>query len=188
MIKGKKWYKVWWVWAIAIVVLIAVGGTTTSSVLSAKEEYDTKEIKKGSPTGYEKVLGNGDFVVGEDIEPGLYNITGLGWADLVTSGLNMVTQNDDGTYSNLKLKDGDKISVLDQSNLSMGVAKNTVPEDEDITFIQVQEKDQKSEHIVEKLEVNTEENSEVCYKNDKKVECNELNKYEELKKDIESEK
>ncbi len=187
MIKGKKWYKVWWIWAIVIVVLVAASSATTS-VLSAKEEYDTKEIKKGEPTGYEKVLGNGDFIVGQDIEPGLYNIKGLGWADLVSSGLNIVTQNDDGTYSNFKLKDGDKVSVLDQSNESLGVSKNTVATGENITFIQVYEENQKAEHIVEKLEVNSDDKSEICYKNDKKVECNELTKYEKLKKDIDEEK
>ncbi len=186
MIKGKKWYKVWWIWAIVVVVLV-IASSATSSVLSAEEEYDTKEIKKGTPTGYEKVLGNGDFIVGQDIEPGLYNVTGLGWADVVNSGLNIVNQNDDGTYSNLTLKDGDKLSVLDQSNSSMGVAKNTVKEGEDITFIKIQEEDQKSEHIVEKLEVDPKDNSEVCYKNDKKVDCSELTKYDQLKQDIEKE-
>lgn len=187
MIKGKKWYKVWWIWLIAVVVLVAITSMGTASTLSAKEEYDTKKIEKGTPTGYEKVLGNGDFIVGEDIEAGLYNITGLGWADTVNAGLNFATQNTDGTYSNFELKDGQKLSILDQSNNSFGLADNKVKEGENITFIQLAPKTIESKHIVEKLEINEDDQSETCYQNDKKQDCSTLTKYDKLKEDIKKE-
>ena len=68
-------------------------------------------LDKGEPTGYTQTLGNGKFIVGEDIEPGLYNVSGLGWADLISMSnpFHMLNQNEDGTIENVELVEGKKL-------------------------------------------------------------------------------
>ncbi len=187
-ITTKVWYKKWWILVIVVVVVVGILASTSVSILEAETSYDTEAVEKGTPTGYEKVLGNGDFIVGDDIEPGLYNITGIGWADNVSSGLNMTNANDDGTYSNFKLEEGDTLSILDQANTAGSYVNNTVKEGEDITFIQIEPETIQAQTVVEKVEFDSSTQEETCYINDEEVKCNELEKYDELEKEIKSQK
>lgn len=180
----KKWYKKWWIWVI-IVLIIGIIGSESQTTPTATVTYEQKEINKGDPTGYTKTLGNGDFVVGEDIDAGMYNISGLGWVDSVTmkNPFDMPTHGEDGKVANVSLKDGQEISILDQENGgSMGVSNNTVPSGEDIVFTQIEPESQKGGNVTEKIEYVSDK--KVCYINDEEKDCNELNKYDELSKEI----
>lgn len=95
---SKKFYKKWWVWAIAIVVVLGVAGSAgeagkkaTSNSEVAKNETSSakpsedKNIKKEEPvkegetrdnsSAKETTLSTGKFIVGEDIQSGRYVCT-----------------------------------------------------------------------------------------------------------------
>lgn len=169
-----------------IVVLGIIGSIFAEKPIEASMTYDVEAVNKGDETGYTKELGNGDFVVGEDIEPGLYNITGLGWADLITmtNPFDTVTQNSDGTVQNVTLKEGQELSVLDQENSSLGMSKNTVKAGEKITFVQIAPKSIEAATIEEKIVL--ENDQETCTVDGKKEDCANLKNYDELEKQIQA--
>ena len=95
---SKKFYKKWWVWAIAIVVVLGVAGsageagkkaTSNSEVVktetSSTKTSENKNVKKEEPvkenetrdnsSAKETTLSTGKFIVGEDIPAGRYICT-----------------------------------------------------------------------------------------------------------------
>lgn len=166
---------------VFVILALLVPKPTTYEAVTT---YEIKGVTKGDETGYTKVLSNGDFLVGSDIEAGTYNVSGLGWADMITAAnpLDMVTASDDGTVSNLELTQDQELTILDQGN--DGLSASSIPED--ITFTQVAPKTIEAETVNEKL-ISTDD-VETCFINDAKSECSELTKYDELKADIDSQK
>lgn len=182
----KKWYKKWWIWLIVVVVIVMAGSSSSTNPV-AEVTYQQESINKGDATGYTKTLGNGDFVVGEDIEPGMYNISGLGWADLITATnpMDMINASEDGTVSNLTLEEGQKLSILDQSNAGgSAISGSSVTKEEDILFTQIQPKTLEGGDVSEKIEYI--DNKKVCFIDNEEAKCDELQKYDELNKEIDS--
>lgn len=194
----KKFYKQKWflitIIVFAVLYVLAVLAPTTT--FTSEVTYTTEAVEKGTPTGYTKDLSNGVYVVGEDIEPGLYNISNIGWADLITvessvegeicASATMISANEDGTYQNLMLEEGCQVDILDQDNESYGVADTGSTESGSIKFSQVEPETIEAAEVTETLTIDTTDSTETCEKDLEDVECSELVKYDELKADVES--
>lgn len=168
--------------AVLFVSIIALTGCTEP--LNATSSYDTEAHNRGDETGYVKELSNGTFIVGEDIEAGLYNVSNIGWADLITMSnpLDMVSSNEDGTITNLELVDGQEVEILDQSNDDLGITNNTVDSDGGIIFTQVYAETIEAKTVTEK--VTNDGTTETCYIDSQESDCSELKNYEQLEQEI----
>lgn len=174
----KKWYKNWKIIVPIILVLAFIGSTSESAVVLYSEvSYEQPGLQKGDVLGYEKVLTNGVYEVGVDINPGLYNVTGIGSLDLITvKPFNIITGTKDGNYSNLVLEEGQEIEILDQSNALLN------DENTDINFIGLVEETVEAKTIVETMTVT--DDVETCTLDLETVECSTLKNYEELKSSL----
>lgn len=191
----KKIYQKKWFIGLMVVLGLAFIGSMMQSTTSftAEATYSQEAVEKGTPTGYKYEGGTGTFVVGDDIEPGLYNISNIGWADMITvestddavcADPNLISADEDGVVENVTLSEGCQIDILDQDNDSAGFSDTGSTQKGKIMFTQVEPKTIEAKEITETLTIDTTDNSEVCTKDNETVECSSLTKYDELKADI----
>ena len=127
----KAWYKKWWVWVIAILVLAGIGSAISGGGSSSKESAQNdanKEISittnapTPSPIVYDIELGSGNYTAGIDFPAGTYDIEAISGNGNVSSdnmydgGLNAImgVKEDEmyqKSYSNISLPKDTVLSV-----------------------------------------------------------------------------
>lgn len=180
MEKNKKSpLKKWWVWVIIVLVIGAVGSSISQANAKVAEmTYEVQGHNAGEPTGNVVELDNGNFTTA-DIPAGTYDVSNIGWADLVstTSPLKMVTGASTGTYSGLEIEETTTVEILNQNNSITG------SDNSPIIFTEVYTDTVKTHEVTEKVQILNEE--ETCYVDNLKADCSELENYETLKAEAE---
>ena len=90
----KAWYKKWWVWVIAVLVLAGIGGamsgggtaeTQGAEQSSQKQEQSSQQTESPTPVAsivYDAELGSGNYTSGIDFPAGTYDIEAVSYTHL----------------------------------------------------------------------------------------------------------
>ncbi len=122
----KAWYKKWWVWVIAVLVLAGIGGamsgggtaeTQGAEQSSQKQEQSSQQTESPTPVAsivYDAELGSGNYTSGIDFPAGTYDI------EVVSGNGNVSSDNqfDGGINAIMGVKDDD-LYQKSYSNISL---------------------------------------------------------------------
>lgn len=127
----KAWYKKWWVWVIAVLVLAGIGGamsgggtaeTQGAEQSSQKQEQSSQQTESPTPVAsivYDAELGSGNYTSGIDFPAGTYDI------EVVSGNGNVSSDNqfDGGINAIMGVKDDD---LYQKSYSNISLPKDTV--------------------------------------------------------------
>lgn len=120
----KAWYKKWWVWVIAVLVLAGIGGAMSGGGTEETQgaEQSSKQTETTTPVAsivYDAELGSGNYTSGIDFPAGTYDI------EVVSGNGNVSSDNqfDGGINAIMGVKDDD---LYQKSYSNISLPKDTV--------------------------------------------------------------
>lgn len=120
----KAWYKKWWVWVIAVLVLAGIGGAMSGGGTEETQgaEQSSQQTESTTPVAsivYDAELGSGNYTSGIDFPAGTYDI------EVVSGNGNVSSDNqfDGGINAIMGVKDDD---LYQKSYSNISLPKDTV--------------------------------------------------------------